>query len=102
MMSLLLAAIAPVPPAVPADLRADLRCVAILAVHADPRLKADGAWFSAITGAAIMDATGETRESVREMLFDEVAAVRKAGRPLGAEVRRCTAAMRARVAANPR
>lgn len=98
MITLFAAAIAPVPPSVPQDLQRDLHCVVVLAVHADPTLKKAGADFAAITGAAIMDATGETRESVREMILTEAAAVRAKGRPAAAEIVACSARMRAALA----
>jgi hypothetical protein len=98
MMSLFLAASARLLPPVPDDLKRDLRCVAVLAVANDPALKKEGGYYAAIVGANIMDATGDTRESVREMMLDEAAAVRKGGKPKPAEVARCTAMMRTRIA----
>jgi hypothetical protein len=97
-MLFFLAAIAPVPPAIPAILKSDLRCVAVLAVNADPKLKRDGAYYSAIVGADIMDATKETRESVREAMLEEAAAVRKSGKPRADTVAACIRQMRARIA----
>lgn len=97
MMSVLLAAIAPLLPPVPDNLKRDLRCVAVLAVHNDPKLKKEGGYFAAMVGANIMDATGDTRESVREMMLDEAAAVRKGGKPKAAEVARCVSMMRTRI-----
>ena len=98
MMILFLAAIAPAPITIPEPLKRDLRCVVVIAIHGDPKLKNDGAYFSAIVGADIMDATKESRESVRETMLDEAAIVRKAGKPKPQTVAACTGQMRARIA----
>ena len=97
-MSLFLAAIAPAPIAIPEALKRDLRCVVVIAIYGGPKLTKDGAFFSAIVGADIMDATEETRESVRETMLEEAAVVRKGGKPKPDTVAACTTQMRARIA----
>jgi hypothetical protein len=97
MMSLFFAAATAALPA--ADLKTDLRCVAVLGVYANPKLKEDGAYFAAIVGAEIMDATGKSREAVRDMMRAEAAAVRKAGGPRPAEISFCAKRAFSRIAA---
>ena len=66
--SFLLAAAVVAP--VPTDLHDDARCVVVIAQAArtDPALATPGREYAAQTGAAIMDATGRTREQARDVL----------------------------------
>ena len=68
-LSFLLLAAAAVAP-VPADLHDDARCVVVIAQAArtDTALAVPGREYAAQTGAAIMDATGRTREQARDVL----------------------------------
>ena len=81
----------------PPETSQGLRCVAVLAVNADKSGASDGAFYTAIVGAEAMDATGATRETVRDYIIDQVRIVRatKAGK---AEIDQCVVQMNARVA----
>ena len=93
MLIALLAAAALLPP----ETAQSLRCVAVLAVVPVPELAKDAAFFTAIIGAEAMDATGQTREAVRDMIVDQVRRAR-ADPKARDERARCTAQMKARVA----
>lgn len=84
-------------PLLPPEIARDLRCVAIIGVARDAALASDGAFYAAIVGANAMDATGQSREAVRDLIFDQVRIVRKAA-PVAAEVTTCITQMRARIA----
>ncbi len=84
-------------PLLPPEIARDLRCVAIIGVGGDPALASDGALYAAIVGAGAMDATGQSREAVRDLIFDQVRLVRKM-LPSTAEVTTCITQMRARIA----
>lgn len=84
-------------PLLPPEIARDLRCVAIIGVARDPALFSEGALYAAIVGARAMDATGQSREAIRDLIFDQVRIVRKA-KPAAAEVKTCTVQMRARIA----
>ena len=81
----------------PPETARSLRCVAVLAVAPDAKSAPDAAFFTAIVGAEAMDATGQTRETVRDLIVDQVRRVRA---DPGARNERaaCTAQMKARVA----
>ena len=93
MILALLAAAALMPP----ETARSLRCVAVLAVAPDARHAPDAAFFTAIVGAEAMDATGQTREAVRDLIVDQVRRARADPRA-GNERAACTALMKARVA----
>lgn len=84
-------------PLLPPEIARDLRCVAIIGVARDPALFSEGALYAAIVGARAMDATGQSREAVRDLIFDQVRIIRKVT-PAAAEVTTCTTQMRARIA----
>lgn len=84
----------------PPDIARDIRCVAILGVTATPALASDGRRYTAIVGADAMDATGQSREIVRDLILAQVRHVR-AERPDEAAVKGCTAQMHARLKARP-
>jgi len=74
-----------------------LRCVAILAVRNDKAIADDAAFYTAIIGAEAMDATGQSREAVRDLILQQVAAVR--AKPATAEeTGQCIGRVKARVA----
>lgn len=81
----------------PPDLARDMRCVAVIAVNRNPSLASDGAFYTAIVGADAMDATGQSREAVRDLILNQVKRVR-ATPPGASEIKTCAAAMKARVA----
>lgn len=81
----------------PPDIARDMRCVAVIAVNRNPALASDGAFYTAIVGAEAMDATGQSREAVRDMILNQVKIVR-AAKPGQSEITNCTRAMKARVA----
>ena len=93
MILIALAAAALLPP----DIARDMRCVAVIAVKRDPAQAQDGAFYTAIVGADAMDATGRSREAVRDLILAQVKIVR-AAQPDPTEVTNCTRAMKARVA----
>jgi hypothetical protein len=84
-------------PLLPPEIARDLRCVAIIGVSRDPALAKDGALYTAIVGANAMDATGQSREVVRDLIFEQVRIIRKV-KPVAAEATSCTTQMRARIA----
>lgn len=94
---ILIALAAATAPLLPPEIARDLRCVAVIGVGRDPALLKDGAVYAAIVGANAMDATGRSREAVRDLIYDQVRIVRKIG-PLQAEVATCVTQMRARIA----
>ena len=96
-MILIALAVAASAPLLPPDIASDLRCVAVIAVHRDQALAADGAFYTAIIGADAMDATGQSREAVRDMILNQVKIVRTT-KPGQTEIESCTRAMKARVA----
>ena len=81
----------------PPDIVRDMRCVAVIGVRRDPALAQDGAFYTAIVGADAMDATGQSREAVRDMILHQVKIVR-ATKPGQGEITACIRAMKARVA----
>jgi hypothetical protein len=81
----------------PPDIARDMRCVAVIAVNRNPALAQDGAFYTAIVGADAMDATGQSREAVRDMILAQVKIVRTT-KPALTEIATCTRAMNARVA----
>lgn len=90
-------------PLLPPALARDLRCVAIIGTARELALARDGALYTAIVGAEVMDATGATREAVRDVILQQVRIVR-AAKPAVTETTACIAQMKARVAierANP-
>lgn len=93
----LIALAAAAAPLLPPEIARDLRCVAIIGIARDPALASDGALYTAIVGARAMDATGQSREAVRDLIFDQVRIVRKTT-PAPEEVMTCTTQMRARIA----
>ena len=93
MIIALLAAAAVLPP----ETARSLRCVAVLAVAQDNAVAQDARFFAAIVGAEVMDATGQTREAVRDMMIGQVRIVRANPRSR-AERGPCIAQMKARVA----
>jgi hypothetical protein len=96
-MTILAFAVAVAAPLLPPDIASDLRCVAVIAVNRDPALSSDGAFYTAIVGADAMDATGQSREAVRDMILSQVKIIRAASRDQ-TEIARCTRAMKARIA----
>lgn len=84
-------------PLLPPEIARDLRCVAIIGVSRDPALFKEGAVYAAIVGARTMDATGQSREMVRDLIFEQVRIIRKT-KPTATEATTCTTQMRARVA----
>ena len=96
-MILIVLAVAASVPLLPPDIASDLRCIAVIAVHRDPALAADGAFYTAIIGADAMDATGQSREAIRDMILNQVKIVR-AAKPGRTEIANCARAMKARVA----
>jgi hypothetical protein len=81
----------------PLETSRGLRCVAVLAVKPDESRARDSALYTAIVGAEAMDATGLSREAVRDFIVNEVKIVR--GTKVGkAEIDQCVAQMKARVA----
>lgn len=84
-------------PLLPPEIARDLRCVAVIGVSRDAALASDGALYTAIVGAGAMDATGQSRETVRDLIFEQVRIVRKTA-PVPSEVTTCTTQMRARIA----
>lgn len=74
-----------------------LRCVAILATHNDRTIAEEAAYYTAIIGAEAMDATGQSREAVRDMILQQVVAIRAAP-AARQEIAQCTGRMKARVA----
>jgi hypothetical protein len=81
----------------PPETSRGLRCVAVLAVNADRSRARDSALYTAIVGAEAMDATGMSREAVRDFILGEVAVVRRT-RPPKFEIDQCIDQMKARVA----
>jgi hypothetical protein len=81
----------------PPETTQGLRCVAVLAVNREQSRANDAAFYTAIVGAEAMDATGMTREAIRDYILDQVKIVRrnKAGK---AEIDQCVVQMKARVA----
>ena len=94
---ILIALAAVTAPLLPPEIARDLRCVAIIGVARDAELASEGALYAAIVGASAMDTTGQSREVVRDLIFDQVRIVRKAA-PVAAEVTTCITQMRARIA----
>ena len=94
---ILLALAAATAPLLPPEIARDLRCVAIIGVGGDPAVAEAGALYAAIVGAGAMDATRQSREAVRDLIFDQVRIVRKT-KPAPAEVMTCITQMRARIA----
>lgn len=94
---ILIALAAATAPLLPPALARDLRCVAVIGVARDSALAKDGALYTAIVGAEAMDATGSTRETVREMMLAQVKIVR-AVKPKKDELVACTSQMKARIA----
>jgi hypothetical protein len=82
---------------VPPETSRGLRCVAVLAVDADRSRARDSALYTAIVGAEAMDATGMSREAVRDYILDQVRIVRRT-KPVKFEIVQCVAQMKARVA----
>ena len=77
-----------------ADVRADVRCVAVIGVaaRADPSLKRPGAEFAARVGAGIIDRTKATRDQVGTVMLQ--AGMRAIATPVDpAERQRCTTRM---------
>lgn len=94
---ILIALAAATAPLLPPEVARDLRCVAIIGVSRDAALASDGALYTAIVGAGAMDATGQSRETVRDLIFDQVRIVRKVV-PAPAEEKTCITQMLARIA----
>jgi hypothetical protein len=94
---ILIALAAATAPLLPPEIARDLRCVAIIGVSNDPALFKEGAVYTAIVGARAMDATGQSREAVRDLIFDQVRIIRKV-KPDANEETNCTTQMRARIA----
>ena len=94
---ILIALAAATAPLLPPEIARDLRCVAIIGVGRDPGLASEGALYAAIVGAHAMDATGQSREAVRDLIFDQVRIIRKTA-PAPVETITCTTQMRARIA----
>jgi hypothetical protein len=84
-------------PLLPPEIARDLRCVAIIGVARDPALAKDGALYTAIVGANAMDATGQSREAVRDLILAQVRIIQKI-KPVPAESITCVTQMRARIA----
>jgi hypothetical protein len=93
----LIALAAATAPLLPPEIARDLRCVAVIGVAREPALAKDGALYTAIVGAGAMDATGQSREAVRDLIFAQVRLVRKT-KPAPVEIATCTKQMRARIA----
>lgn len=93
MMLLALAAAVLLPP----QTAQGLRCVAILALDRVGTQADDAAYYTAIIGAEAMDATGQSRETVRDLILAQVARVR-ATPPASTERSQCVREMKARVA----
>ncbi len=93
---ILIALAAATAPLLPPEIARDLRCVAIIGVSQNPALAKDGALYTAIVGAGAMDATGQSREAVRDLIFAQVRIIRKT-KPSAAESAGCTTQMRARI-----
>jgi hypothetical protein len=86
-------------PLLPPALASDLRCVAVIGIARDPVLAKDGAYYTAIVGADIMDATGQSRETVRDMFLKEARRLNaRAALPSGPQRDACVRQMRARIA----
>ncbi len=81
----------------PPETAQGLRCVAVLAVNGDKSRAIDGAFYTAIVGAEAMDATGLTREAVRDAILKQVKIVRRA-KVEKSEFDQCVVQMKARVA----
>jgi hypothetical protein len=96
-MMLIALATALAAPPLPPELTRDLRCIAIIGVARDQAMATDGALYTAIVGAAVMDTTGRSREAVRDLIFAQVRIIRKTP-PAPAEVAACTTQMKARIA----
>jgi hypothetical protein len=96
-MILIALAVVAAAPLLPPDIVSDLRCVAVLAVNRNPSLAADGAFYAAVVGADAMDASGRSREAVRDLILDQVKRIR-AVPPVATEIESCTRAMKARIA----
>ena len=96
-MILLTFAAAVLAPLIPPQIARDLRCVAIIGTAANPAWAKDGAHYTAIVGANAMDATGQTRESVRDLILQQVKIVR-ANKVSATETSDCVSQMRARIA----
>lgn len=79
----------------PPEIARDLRCVAIIGVARDQALAKEGALYTAIVGANAMDATGQNREAVRDLILAQVKIVR-AKKSTSAETTTCITQMRAR------
>jgi hypothetical protein len=98
-MILIALAAAATPPLLSPALWLDLRCVAVIGMARDPALAKDGAYYTAIVGADIMDATGQSRETVRDMILREARTLNaKAALPSGPQRVSCVQQMRARIA----
>jgi hypothetical protein len=96
---ILLALAAATAPLLPPALARDMRCVAVIGIARDPALAKEGAYYTAIVGADIMDATGQSREIVRDMFLREAKALNaKAALPSGPQRQSCVQQMRARIA----
>jgi hypothetical protein len=86
-------------PLLPPALARDMRCVAVIGIARDPALTKEGAFYTAIVGADIMDATGQSREMVRDMILREARTLNaKAALPSGPQRVSCVQQMRARIA----
>ena len=94
---ILIALAAATAPLLPPEIARDIRCVAIIGVAGDPAKAKEGALYAAIVGAQAMDATGQSRESIRDLFFGQVRIVRKV-KPTSEEANRCITQMRARIA----
>jgi hypothetical protein len=96
---ILIALAAATAPLLPPALARDLRCVAVIGIARNPALAKDGAYYAAIVGAEIMDATGQSREAVRDMMLGEAKALNaKVALPSGPQREACIRQMRARIA----
>ena len=93
MILLALAAASLLPP----EIARDMRCVAIIGLARNPALAKEGALFTAIVGANAMDATGQSRDAVRDLILAQVRIIRKT-KPAPDELTTCTTQMRARIA----
>jgi hypothetical protein len=94
---ILIALAAVTAPLLPPDIARDIRCVAIIGVAGDPANAKEGALYAAIVGAQAMDATGQSREAIRDLILEQVRIIRKVKR-VPAEATSCTTQMRARIA----
>jgi hypothetical protein len=81
----------------PPETTQGLRCVAVLAVNREQSRANDAAFYTAIVGAEAMDATGMTREAIRDYILDQVKIVRR-NKAAKAEIDQCVVQMKARVA----